>query len=84
MSISKHKHVECQSARQANNNQVLSVSPHSGDGMLRLSFFSGELYCSNVISKDEARELAENILELLEEIPYPNQESLDPPQQEAA
>jgi len=77
MSISKHKHVECKRPQQANNDLVLSVSPYFEDGMLRLSFFYGELYFSNVINNDDARKFAENILELLEEIaePNPNQEA---------
>jgi len=86
MSIDNSKDVRCKRPLKATNNQVLSVSPHSGGEMLHLSFFCGDLYCSNSITKDEAREFAENILKLLEEIAdsNPNQESLDLQQQEAA
>jgi len=86
MSINNAKYVYCDSAQHTNRLPVLSVSPYSEDGMLRLSFFRGDFFCSIAINKDEAREFAENILELLEEIsePNPNQESLDLPQQEAA
>jgi len=86
MSINDYKNVYCKRTPQANNNQILRVAPYGGQGMLSLSFFNGDLYFSNVINKDDAREFAENILELIEEIPdpNPNQESLDLSQQEAA
>jgi len=54
MSISKHKLVECKRPQLANNDLVLSVSPYSEDGMLRLSFFRGDFFCSIAINKDEA------------------------------
>jgi len=84
MSINDYKNAHCLSRRLANDKQILRVAPY-GEGMLSLSFFSGDFHCSNVVNKDEAREFAESILELVEEIPEPNpnQQALDFPQQEA-
>jgi len=72
-----HKHVECKRPQHAKNELVLSVSPYYEGGILRLSFYRGDMYFSNLVHKDEAREFAENILELIEEIaePNPNQEA---------
>jgi len=88
MDIANHKFVRC---NRVGDQLFLSVSPNSGDWysskrLLRLSFWRGELHCSTDISKDEAREFAHSILELLEALdePNPDQQSIDFPQQEAA
>jgi len=77
MILDTTKHVYCDSVQLTNNTHVLSVSRYGRD-LLHISFFRGDLCCSNVISKDQAHKFAENILKLLEET------AVDCPQQEAA
>jgi len=83
MDLDNTKHVYCNSVQQTSNTHVLSASRYGRD-MLYISFFRGDLCCSNVISKDEAHKFAENILKLLEETAAPNPQPIDCPQMEVA
>jgi len=80
------KVIHCPKTEREYDKQTLAVAPETGTERLLLSFWRGTLHCSIIISKDEAREFADSILELIEESeePNPNQQSIHFPQQQAA
>jgi len=52
---------------QQENDPLLGVSSYPGNGKMCLTFYCEDITFSHVVSKDQAREFAENILKLIKE-----------------